>query len=165
MTTYVLVSGAWLGGWCWQSVARNLRARGHQVYPVTLTGLGERVHLAHPGVDLETHIRDVVNVLEYEDLTDVMLVGHSYAGAVITGVADRRPDRLAQLVYLDTGPLGDGQALLDFYPPDHRDRIQRQVAEHGDGWKWPLPPFEELLIPAWTSKPGPDGGESPTRFC
>jgi pimeloyl-ACP methyl ester carboxylesterase len=125
MTTYALVSGAWHGGWCWQSVARRLQVYHHVVYPLTLTGLGERVHLARPDIDLETHIADVINVLDYEDLADVVLVGHSYAGAVITGVADRRPERLAQLVYLDAGPLGDGEAFLDFYPPDSRDQIQQ----------------------------------------
>ena len=133
MTTDVLVSGAWLGGWCWQRIARNLRVRGHVVYPVTLTGLGERVHLARPDVGLDTHISDVVNVLDYEDLTGVVLVGHSYAGAVITGVADRRPERLAQLIYLDTGPLSDGQALLDFYPPCWTPAIGRSCGTNRPG--------------------------------
>lgn len=142
--TFVLVSGAWLGGWCWQGVARRLRARGHDVYPVTLTGLGERVHLARPEVDLETHIIDVVNLLDYEELADVWLVGPSYGGTVVTGVADRRPERLARLVYLDTWPLDDGQAIVDTYPPDYRARIEREVAERGDGLHWALPPFEEL---------------------
>ena len=81
-------SGAWLGGWAWQDVATRLRAKGHDVYPVTLTGLGERVHLARPEVDLETHIADVVNTIEWNDLDDVILAGHSYAGIVVTGVAD-----------------------------------------------------------------------------
>jgi pimeloyl-ACP methyl ester carboxylesterase len=97
----VLVAGACLGGWAWREVTVRLRALNHDVYPVTLTGLGERVHLANPDVDLETHIADVVNVLDYEDLTDVVLVGHSYAGIVITGVADRRPDRIGAVVYAD----------------------------------------------------------------
>ncbi len=121
-----------------------LRVRGDDVYPVTLTGLGERVHLARPETDLETHIADVVNLLDYEDLADVTLVGHSYGGTVVTGVADRRPERLARLVYLDTGPLEDGQAIVDTYPVDYRDRVERAVAERGDGWRWPLPPFDEL---------------------
>src|SRR5918995_2086278 len=101
MAAYLLVPGAWLGGWAWKDVAARLRAEGHDVYPVTLTGLGERAHLATPDVDLETHIQDVVNVLFYEDLRDVVLVKHSYGGNVITGVADRSPERLRQLVYLD----------------------------------------------------------------
>src|SRR5438034_191891 len=85
--------------------ATGLRKHGHDVHPVTLTGLGDRVHLARSDVGLETHITDVVNLLDYEDLRDVVLVGHSYAGVVVTGVADRRPERLAAVVYLDTGPL------------------------------------------------------------
>jgi pimeloyl-ACP methyl ester carboxylesterase len=114
MTTYVLVGGAWLGGWCWKSVARLLRDNGHDGYPATLTGLGERAHLASPEVDLETHITDVVNLIEYEDLHDVVLLGHSYAGLVDTGVAER----ISELVYLvDTGPLPNGTTLIDTLPP------------------------------------------------
>jgi pimeloyl-ACP methyl ester carboxylesterase len=101
MATLVIVHGAMSGGWQWQRVRPMLRAAGHEVYTPTLTGLGERVHLAHPDIDLETHIQDVVNVLEYEDLHAVTLVGHSYSGMVITGVADRAADRLAQLVYIE----------------------------------------------------------------
>src|SRR5918996_1291487 len=141
MSVYVLVGGGWLGGWCWQEVARRLREEGHDVYPVTLTGLGERVHLAAPEIDLETHITDVTNLLFYEDLNDVTLVGHSYAGIVVEGVADRVPERLSQLVYLDSGPLGDGTAHIDFYPPEARELIERQM-EEGDGWRYPFPPFE-----------------------
>ncbi len=91
MATFVLVPGAWLGGWAWQRVTPLLRAAGHEVYPVTLTGLGERVHLGTSETNLETHIADVVNLIEFEDLRAVVLVGHSYAGCVITGVADRTP--------------------------------------------------------------------------
>ena len=95
MATYVLVGGAWLGSWCWQPIARRLRNRGHDAYPVTLTGLGERSHLASPEVNLDTHITDVVNLIEFEDLRDVFLLGHSYAGIVVTGAADRIPQRIA----------------------------------------------------------------------
>lgn len=144
MATYVLVPGAWLGGWVWQSVARRLRARGHEVYPVTLTGVGKRVHLARPEVDLETHIADVVNLMEAEELSDVVLVGHSYAGIVVTGVADRAGDRLAQLVYLDSAPFEDGAAYLDVSPHETREATRRTVAEHGDGWRLPFPPLAEL---------------------
>src|ERR1700684_2713755 len=91
---FVLVPGACLGGWVWRDVAHQLRARGHDVYPVTLTGLGERVHLADVSVDLDTHIADVLGVLDYEDLSDAVLVGHSYAGLVVAGAAGRRPERL-----------------------------------------------------------------------
>jgi pimeloyl-ACP methyl ester carboxylesterase len=106
--TYVLVPGFWVGGWVWNEVTGMLRARGHDVHPVTLTGLGEREHLATPDVDLDTHITDVENLLRYEDLHDVVLVGHSYGGLVVTAVADRMPERVKQLVYVDTGPLPDG---------------------------------------------------------
>lgn len=144
MTVYVLVGGAWLGGWCWQPVARRLRDSGHDVYPVTLTGLGERVHLASPQVDLETHITDVVNLIEFEDLHDVVLLGHSYAGIVVTGVADRAPERISRLVYLDTGPLPDGLSLIESFPDEAREHIEKQVEELGEGWRYPMPPWEEL---------------------
>jgi pimeloyl-ACP methyl ester carboxylesterase len=135
----VLVPGACLGGWAWRDVAARLRAHGHDVFPVTLTGLGDRVHLARPEVDLETHIVDVVNLLDYEDLHDAVLVGHSYAGTVVTGVADRRPRRLHAVVYLDTGPLPDGMAIVDVQSPEQRERQRRDVADRGDGWRWPVP--------------------------
>ena len=144
MPVYVLVGGGWLGGWCWQRVVPRLREEGHDVYPATLTGLGERVHLASPEVDLETHITDVVNLIEFEDLHDVVLLGHSYAGIVVTGVADRVPDRISQLVYLDTGPLPDGTALIETFSTEARRHIERQVEELGDGWRFPMPPQEEL---------------------
>jgi pimeloyl-ACP methyl ester carboxylesterase len=144
MAVYVLVGGGWLGGWCWQRVARRLRQEGHDAYPATLTGLGERVHLASPEVDLDTHITDVVNLIEFEDLHDVVLLGHSYAGLVVTGVADRVPERIAHLVYLDTGPIPNGTALIETFPPAARGYIERQVDESGDGWRFPVPPQEEM---------------------
>jgi pimeloyl-ACP methyl ester carboxylesterase len=144
MTTYVLVGGAWLGGWCWQRVARRLRDNGHDAYAATLTGLGERVHLASSQVDLETHITDVVNVIEFEDLHDVVLLGHSYGGLVVTGAADRIPERISELVYLDTAPLPDGGMLIEKFPPELRKRTEQQVQELGEGWKFPIPPPEEL---------------------
>jgi pimeloyl-ACP methyl ester carboxylesterase len=144
MATYVLVPGAWLGGWAWRGVAVPLRAGGHDVYPITLTGLGERIHLARPEVDLETHITDVVNTVQWNDLDDVILAGHSYAGTVITGVADRIPDRIQQLVYVDSAPLADGMAMTDLYPPDALAAMRQSVDQAGDGWRWPFPGFEEL---------------------
>jgi pimeloyl-ACP methyl ester carboxylesterase len=144
MAAYVLVGGAWLGGWCWQPVAGRLREAGHEVYVVTLTGLGERSHLSSPEVNLDTHITDVVNLIEFEDLRDVVLLGHSYAGIVVTGVADQVPERLAQLVYLDGGPAPDGVSFLDTQPPEVREHTERQVAESGDGWLLPVPSWEEL---------------------
>src|SRR5262249_50696546 len=107
MTTFVLVPGFFLGAWAWRPVTAALRAGGHEVHPISLTGLGERVHLSSADVDLETHITDVLNLLRFEDLHDVVLVGHSYGGIVTTAVADRMPERVAKLVYVDTGPLPD----------------------------------------------------------
>ena len=156
MSTYVLVGGAWIGGWAWQNVARQLRANGHDVYPATLTGLGERAHLARPEVDLETHIADVVNLIAYEDLTDVVLVGHSYAGVVVTGVADRVGDRLAQLVFLDSAPAEDGEAYLDYSPLDGQQQLRRQVDELGDGWRLPFPSIEDLGMQASLDGVGDD---------
>src|SRR3954447_25431914 len=101
MSSFVLVHGAWGGGWAWKKVIALLRAAGHDVHATTATGLGDRVHLAGPAGDLDTHITDVANVLAVEDLTEVTLVGWSYGGMIITGVAERAPERLAQLVYLD----------------------------------------------------------------
>ncbi len=148
MATYVLVPGFWLGAWAWRAVADDLRGRGHEVYSLSLTGLGERAHLARPDIDLETHVTDVVNLLRYEDLRDVVLVGHSYAGLVVTGAADRSPDRVAQLVYVDTGPLPDGVAQVEFGPPEERERTAAMVAEIGDGWRLPPPPWKEFAAGA-----------------
>ena len=150
----VLVPGAWLGGWAWRDVARRLRAAGHDVFPATLTGLGERVHLAHPQVDLEAHIADIVNLLDYEGLADATLVGHSYAGIVITGVADRRPERLGALVYLDTSPVPDGFAIIDALSAEQRERQERDVREHGDGWRWPVVERETLASGMFGSAAG-----------
>jgi pimeloyl-ACP methyl ester carboxylesterase len=124
MTTFVLVPGFFLGAWAWRAVTVALRAGGHEVHPMSLTGLGERVHLSNPSIDLETHVDDVLNLLRFEDLHDVVLVGHSYGGIVTTAVADRMPERVAKLVYVDTGPLPDGTSQHDFAqqeaPPDWR---------------------------------------------
>lgn len=113
MATFVLVHGGGHGGWCYQRVARRLRARGHEVYAPTLTGLADRSHFIHPGIDLDTHVTDVVNLLVWEDLREVVLVGHSYGGMVITGAADRAADRVGRLVYLDAATPRDGQSLVD----------------------------------------------------
>jgi pimeloyl-ACP methyl ester carboxylesterase len=150
----VLVPGACLGGWAWREVAARLRTLGHEVYPVTLTGLGERVHLASRDVDLETHIADVVNLLDYEDLSDAILVGHSYAGVVVTAVADRRPERLQAVVYLDTGPLPDGMAIVDVQSTEQRERQRREANRDGDGWLWPVPDRDILVSGAYGSASG-----------
>jgi pimeloyl-ACP methyl ester carboxylesterase len=136
MATFVLVHGAFHGGWCWRDVAASLRATGHAVFTPTLTGLGERSHLAAPAVDLSTHVQDVAQVIEWEGLQSVVLVGHSYGGMVITGVADRLADRLAALVYLDALVPENGDCVLDLQPPERREAILEEVAANG-GWLWP----------------------------
>lgn len=110
--TYVLVHGAWHGGWCWREIVKGLRAAGHSVYVPTLTGLGERVHLMNKSVNLSTHVTDVVNLMEYEELTNVILVGHSYAGHVIPLVADQLKARIRHMVYLDAVVAQDGKPFL-----------------------------------------------------
>src|SRR5690606_11511219 len=115
-STFVLVHGAWHGGWCWSRVAERLRDSGHIVYTPTLTGLGERSHLLSHEITLQTFVNDVVNVLVWEDLNEVILVGHSFAGLVITGVADVVPERLNRLVYLDAFILESGVSTFDTLP-------------------------------------------------
>lgn len=117
MSTYVLVHGGGHGGWCYQRVAHILREHGHTVYAPTLTGLGERAHLLDRTVDLDRHVEDIVAVLHYEDLRDVILVGHSYGGMVVTGAADRAADRVGRLVYLDAANPVNGQSLVDVAGP------------------------------------------------
>jgi pimeloyl-ACP methyl ester carboxylesterase len=112
--TFVLVHGAWHGGWCWRKFTPLLKSAGHQVFTPTLTGLGERAHLLTTQTDLNTHIQDIVNVLEYEDLNDVILVGHSYAGIVISGVVEKAGNRLSQLVYLDAYLPESGKSINDY---------------------------------------------------
>lgn len=130
-TTYVIVHGAWGGGWDWKPVAQMLTADGHEVYRATLTGQGERSHLASTNVDLNTHIQDVVNLILWENLHEVVLVGHSYGGMVITGVADRIPDRIKRLVYIDAllPQNGDSVNSLSASRPPHLVR---------DGWVPPV---------------------------
>src|ERR1700675_3292707 len=118
MTSFVLVHGAWHGSWCWKRVRRSLQEKGHEVFTPTLTGVADRSHLLSREVNLETHITDVVNLIQWEELSDVVLCGHSYGGLVISGVADRIPDRIGALVYLDAFVLEDGQSLHDVLPPD-----------------------------------------------
>ena len=152
MATFVIVHGAWGGAWSWNRfVTPLLRQAGHVVHAVTLTGLGERTHLASPEVSLDTHIQDVVNVLFYEDLAEVILVGHSYGGNVITGVADRVPERLQQLVYLDAATPTDGQASADGFP-GRRQQLEEQARQTGEGWKVPPgapPPDQPAAITDW----------------
>lgn len=129
MATYVLVHGGGHGGWCYQRVAKLLRAAGHDVYTPTLTGLGERSHLVSSRVDLETQITDIVSVLFFEDLRDVILVGHSYGGMVITGAADRASDRVGHLVFLDAANPVNGQSLVDLAGPNVGNRAQGRMVD------------------------------------
>jgi pimeloyl-ACP methyl ester carboxylesterase len=143
MATYVLVHGGGHGGWCYERVARLLRDAGHDVYTPTLTGLGERSHLRSANVDLDLHIQDVVAVLHYDDLHDVILVGHSYGGMVITGVGDRAAARIGRIVYLDAATPINGQSLVDVAGPVIE--AVRPMGEVVDG-------LELVLLPA------PDAG-------
>src|SRR6476619_3074890 len=139
--TFVLVHGAWHGGWCWKKLTPLLREAGYDVFAPTLTGLGERSHLLTRDVGLDTHITDIGQVLEYEDLTNVVLVGHSYGGMVITGVADRAGDRIAQLVYLDAAHPINGEGLADVAP--EMMQLARSVGEVVNGVEVVLQPFPE----------------------
>jgi pimeloyl-ACP methyl ester carboxylesterase len=128
---FVLVHGAWHGGWCWQRVASLLRAAGHDVHAPTLTGVGERAHLFHPGIDLRLHVQDVLMLLDMEDVHDAVLVGHSYGGMVITGVADQAHRRLRRLVYLDAFVPESGKALSDYIGAERAAHQREQSGEHG----------------------------------
>jgi pimeloyl-ACP methyl ester carboxylesterase len=129
--TFLLIHGAWHGGWCWRDVASRLRKAGHEVHAPSLTGLGERKHLAGGRIDLDTHIQDVVGLIEMEDLRDVVLVGHSYGGMVITGAADRMPASIARLVYLDAFVPENGKCLLDYAVPERAARMRHEGERTG----------------------------------
>ena len=129
MATFVLVHGGGHGGWCYQPVARRLQARGHTVYAPSLSGMGERAHQLHPGINLDTQIEDIVQLLHFEDLRDAILVGHSYGGMVITGAADRATDRVGHRVYLDAAYPQDGQSLVDHAPMVEHARAAGRVVD------------------------------------
>ncbi len=128
MSTFVLVHGSNCGGWVWKKLVPLLRAGGHEVYAPTLTGLSDRSHFLHCGVDLSTHITDVTNLIIYEDLAEVILVGNSYGGMVITGVAATVPERLQILVYLDAYVPEDGQCEVDLWPPERKAAAEEAEA-------------------------------------
>ncbi len=144
MATFVLIHGAWSGGWCWKFVSPLLRQAGHDVYAPSLTGLGNRSHLLSREVDLELHIQDVLGVITWGELDNVTLVGHSYGGMVVTGVADRVPDKIGSLIYLDAFMPKSGQALRDLISPERAANIFQSVEEKGEGWY--VPP---LPAPFW----------------
>jgi pimeloyl-ACP methyl ester carboxylesterase len=155
VATFVVAHGAWSAGWAWKKVRPLLRAAGHEVWTPTYTGIGERHHLANEAVDLELHIADILNLLEFEDLRDIVLVGHSYGGIVATGVADRAPERLQQLIYVDAFVPRNGQGLVDMSPPDQRDRWRERARAEGDGWRIPynpIPPDTSEEDVAWITK-------------
>ncbi len=127
---FLLVHGAWSGGWGWKRVAAGLRAAGHEVFTPTLTGVGEREHLYSPAIDLDTHIKDVLGVIDTEELDDFVLCGHSYGGMVVTPVADQRADRIRALVYLDAFLPKDGQSLLDMVPSQMRATYETEAAKN-----------------------------------
>lgn len=144
-STFVLVHGAWHGAWCYKRVAGPLRARGHEVYTPTLTGLGARSHLLGGGVNLSTHVADIVNLLRWEELTDVVLCGHSYAGMVITGVVGQVPERIRSAVYVDAYLPAEGQNLLDQVPAPLQALFQTSAAKSG-GLHMPPVPAELLGV-------------------
>ena len=129
--TFVLVHGAWHGGWCWKDVAARLEKQGHRVYTPTNTGLGERSHLLTKDVNVSTHVTDIVNVFKWEDLSDVVLVGHSYGGLVISGVAEEIPEKISSIVFLDAFLPADGDDLIGKASPAFKDAIA-SAQQRGD---------------------------------
>ena len=147
MATFVVAHGAWSAGWAWKKMRPLLRAAGHELWTPTYTGLGEREHLGHAGVSLDTHIQDIMAVLETEDLRDVILIGHSYGGMVATGVADRARARVAKLVYLDAFVPADGQAVFDLVPPDIALKMEAGAKASPSGFGIPVNPMPSDTAP------------------
>lgn len=171
--TYVLVHGAYGGGWIWRDVATALRGQGHRVFTPTQTGLGERSHLLSRQITVDTHIEDVANLITFEDLRDVILVGHSYGGMAVTGVADRLTDRIRHIVYLDALIPENGDTAFTILPAGMADARRKTVMEQGAGVALPVPGPEAFPIPAGPAKdwfhqrlrPHPIGTyESPVRL-
>jgi pimeloyl-ACP methyl ester carboxylesterase len=149
--TFVLVHGAWHGGWCWRGVADVLRRRGHAVFAPSLTGLGDRAHLFSEDISLQTHVQDILSVVESEELSDIVMVGHSYGGFVISGVADSLRERVAHYVYLDGSvppdmSPGASVSWADFNPPDAREARLKSVQEQGGGVMLPPPPPSAFAV-------------------
>lgn len=148
MTTFVLVHGAWLGGWCYQRVARLLRRAGHDVYTPTLTGLGERAHLMSPSISLNTHIDDVLGVIQCEGLSDIVLCGHSYGGSVISGVAEKAVDRIGSLVFVDAFVPEDGQSHMAAFPAEQAEHMRRDARQNGEGYLLTPPTADRVNLNA-----------------
>jgi pimeloyl-ACP methyl ester carboxylesterase len=152
MANIVLAHGAWSAAWAWKKMRPLFAAAGHTFYSPSYTGLGERAHLARPDIDLSTHVQDVLNVLEFEDLKDVVLLGHSYGGMVATGVADKARGRIQRVVYIDAFAPRDGQSLFDLVGPKAEANMRAGAAKDGEGWKLPLNPMPPDTSPedsAW----------------
>lgn len=150
--TFVLVHPAWHGAWFWKKLAPLLRVKGHLVSTPTLTGLGERSHLARADIGLDVHVTDIVNVLKHEELRDVVIVGDSSSGAVVTGAADRAPEHIALVVYLDAFVPEDGQSVFDLVAPERRQMFETLVKTEGDGWRVPRfapAPWETIVRDMW----------------
>jgi pimeloyl-ACP methyl ester carboxylesterase len=137
--TILVAHGAWSAGWAWKRMHPLMTAAGHRLITPTYTGLGEREHLASPAIDLETHIQDLLGVIKHEELNPFVLIGHSYGGMVATGVADRVPERISRLIYLDAFVPRHGQAHVDLLSPAAASRM-RDRAKAGDGWRVPANP-------------------------
>ena len=154
MATIVLAHGAWSAAWAWKKMRPLFRDAGHEFFSPTYTGLGERAHLAHHDIDLSNHIHDVTAVLEFEDLHDVTLLGHSYGGMVATGVADKARDRIARIVYIDAFAPRDGESLFDLVGPKAEANMRAGATKDGNGWKLPINPMPPDTAPgdlAWAS--------------
>jgi pimeloyl-ACP methyl ester carboxylesterase len=141
MATFVVAHGAWSAGWAWKKMRPLLRAAGHEIWTPTYTGLGERAHLGTPETSLDTHVRDIIALIEMEALDDIILIGHSYGGMVATGVADRARARIAQLVYLDAFAPVDGQAVFDLIPREVADKMIAGAVSSPSGYGIPANPM------------------------
>ncbi len=151
LRTFVLVHGAWHGGWCWSRVADVLRARGHRVFAPSLTGLGDRVHLFSKDISLQTHVEDILSLVDSEELNDFVLVGHSYGGFVISGVADTLRERVSHYIYLDGSvppdmSTGASFSWAGFNPPEAREARLKSVKEQGRGLALPAPPPSAFAV-------------------
>jgi pimeloyl-ACP methyl ester carboxylesterase len=148
VTDFLVIHGAWSGGWSWRKMRPLIRAAGHELWTPTLTGL------AHPKVDLEHHVQDVIAVIETEDLRDLVLIGHSYGGMIATGVADRARERIARLIYLDAFAPDDDESLLDLISAERRASFESKIAEEGEGWRVPpipMPPDTPAADRDWAA--------------
>ncbi len=170
---YVLVHGAYGGGWIWRDVAEGLRRQGHRVWTPTQTGLGERSHLLSRQITVDTHIGDVANAIETDEIRDLVLVGHSYGGMAVTGVADRMTDRIRHVVYLDALIPEDGDTAFKILPTGVEEARRKAAREQGGGVALPVPGPEAFPIPDGPAKewfmrrlrPHPIGTyESPVRL-